>query len=667
MHPSVTSTHILRLPLRWAGQFTFRPLVLAAVLTTVLTLGTAAAAHATINPATTIDASPAVIDFGDAAMAADGSGAVVYRKLADGIPHVFVARFTRQRWYPSIRVDQESPFAASVPRIAAAPGGRLIVVWAQAYATLPNSKLRYRLMSASLAPGASAFGPQLAVDGNVGAGSAIDPSVAITPTGRAYVAYRVVLSDETTSFTALRQGDVLEDVRVGYLDGRTWSPAGVANRNRSVSTRKPSESNAPQIAATPSGNAVVAWQEPDLTTGVAHVYARRVFGGRLGNLLAVSPDRVGEEPIQEDADGIAVAVSTFGSAIVGFRVAAPASAGPDGQAQLMVNTLPLEIDDAGARFQGARAIGAARGGQLGVPAVSLDDDNDFRVAFGAAGGVQLVTGGLDRDPGSAQLGTMPAADEIVTTIDPSGGGTAAWPAVDATGGPAVAVRQDFPTGAFQTAIVGASRSGPINGMRLGSSGRGDALVGFGQGATGSVQIAAAIVKAPPADFILRTPDGWVTPRRARIGWEKPVSAFGGLTYDVAVDGIVRQRGHRGLGARLDPRGLDDGAHDVQVIATDGAGQQTATVVRSVKIDVLPPTATVRRTRGRGAVLVTVSDAASRVRAAATRISFGDGTPPATGRARARHVYARPGRHQVRVVARDRVGHVATIELIARVR
>ncbi|MDO8188660.1 PKD domain-containing protein [Conexibacter sp. JD483] len=643
-------------------------LIAAAVLTLVLTRGVDPAG-AVITPATTIDASRDVVDFGDAAMAPDGTGAVVYRRLVGGVPHVFAARWSRSRWFAPVRVDGDSPYAASSPRIAAASGGRLLAVWTEAYATLSDGSVRYRLSSASLDPGASGFNPLLVVDGNVRAGNAIDPSVSITPTGRAFVAYRVVLGDQTTTaYTPLRDGDVLGEIRVAFLDGRTWSSAGVVNRNRSATMRKPNEQNGPQIAATPGGNAVVAWQEPDITSGVAHVYARRVFGARLGDVLAVSPDRTGDQPIAEDSDGIAVAVSPFGSAVVGFRVAAPASGGSTAAAQVMINRLPLEIEDGGARFTGARTIGSAPGGQLGLPAVALDGEDDFRAVFSSGPAITLVTGGQDSDPVAGQLGATPQQGSVAAAIDPSGGGTTAWASTDALGGPAVAVRQDFASGAFQTATVGADRSGPVNGLNLGSSGLGDAIVGFGQGGDGDVQIAATVVNAPPAEFLLRGPDGWVQPRRARVAWDRPVSVTGGLSYELAVDGIVRTRGLRRTRVTLDPRGLDDGAHQVQVIATDRSGQQTATSERRVRVDRTPPTAKVTRVRGkRRTVTVTAVDAASRVRAAATTIAWGDGTAATRGRARAQHSYARPGRYRIVVGARDRVGLTAKIGLEVTVR
>jgi len=652
-----------RRSLREHGRALRCTVLLAAVLTAMLTVPVDPA-RATIATAQTVDGGPGVVDFGGVAMAPDGTGGIVYRKLVDGVPHVFAARFTRaQRWSDPIRVDGGAPHAAATPRVAAASGGQLLVVWTQAYASLADGTIRNRLMSARLGVGASSFGPALVLDADVREGVAVDPSIAITPTGRAFAAYRVVTGDQTNaSYVPLRPGDVLADVRVAYLDGRTWTSLGAVNRNRAATMRKPSDANAPRIAATPTGNAVVAWQEPDVTSGVARIYARRVFGGRLGNLLAVSPETEGDRTVGEDADGIDVAVSRLGSSVVAFR--REAGRAGDGRDQLLLNSLPVETDELGWRFSGARTVATAAPGRLGVPAAAIDEDDDYRVAFGADGAVRLLTGGNDAPPSVADVGGAVAADRapIAVTIDPSGGGTAAWAARDASGGPAVAIRQDFPSGAFQTAIVGAARSGPVGTIALGGSGLGDALVGFAQGAPGAVQVAAAVVKAPPATFVLRVPSGWVSPARARVGWERPVSAFGGLRYDVAIDGIVRLRDRRGLSTRLDRRGLDDGRHEVQAIARDGAGQQTATSVLTIRVDGDPPTATVRAVRGRRRTIsVAVSDGAgSGVRAGATTISFGDGARAVRGRASARHVYGRAGTYRVVVTTRDRAGRRARI-------
>ena len=62
-------------------------------------LAPASAAEAVITPPTVIDG-PSVdgIVLGDVAMAADGTGGLVYTKTVDGKPHVFASRYDGSSW-----------------------------------------------------------------------------------------------------------------------------------------------------------------------------------------------------------------------------------------------------------------------------------------------------------------------------------------------------------------------------------------------------------------------------------------------------------------------------------------------------------------------------------------------------------------------------------------
>ena len=93
-------------------------------------------AEAVILPAVTIDGpSEDIVGFGGVAMAEDGTGGVVYLKRVQGVAHVFVSRYAEGHWLAPIRVEAKQPFAASWPRIGAADGGELVVVWATPFAT----------------------------------------------------------------------------------------------------------------------------------------------------------------------------------------------------------------------------------------------------------------------------------------------------------------------------------------------------------------------------------------------------------------------------------------------------------------------------------------------------------------------------------------------------
>jgi hypothetical protein len=248
-----------------------------------------------------------------------------------------------------------------------------------------------------------------------------------------------------------------------------------------------------------------------------------------------------------------------------------------------------------------------------------------------------------------------AEERVANSVNPAGGGVAVWIGASARG-QVVDARQDFKGGGWQLAELAAPISGTIGPGPpvLGASSQGDALIAFAQGPPGQLQVMATAAKSPPGQFIATTPIGWVSGGSATVSWEVPEEAFGSTSYAVLVDGRVRLHGLTGLSARLDSRGLGDGIHHVQVLATDSLGQQTMTQPAELKVDANPPEVSVRRLGGHR-VLVRVFDRASGAVAGRTWIAFGDGAR-ATHRLRARHTYGRSGRYVIVVRSRDRVGH-----------
>ena len=295
----------------------------AAILAAAVAVPTARAA---LVPAGLIDGpSATIIDVDGAAMAPDGSGGIVYRKLVAGQPHVFVSRFLNGAFQPPVQADGGQSFAATFPVIAAGDGGRLLVVWAEPYAVYgAGGEVRYQLMSSELQPGAGQFSPAEQIDPkDIGDGTAAFPSLAMAPNGKAYVAYRVV-TNGLQGFTSppLRAGDEPIAVRVARYNGAglPWSSIGTLNSHPELTMRHPSASNAPVIGVSLSGSAVLLWQEPN-ASGVAQIFARRIFPGRLGNPLQVSPEKsAGGRPITAEADAPAMAVNVFGEARIAYPV-----------------------------------------------------------------------------------------------------------------------------------------------------------------------------------------------------------------------------------------------------------------------------------------------------------------------------------------------------------
>ena len=172
------------------------PLLVFTLVVVVLSVHTEQA-RAVILPASTIDGpNENIVGFGGVAMAEDGTGGLVYLKRVNGIPHVFVSPYAEGHWLAPIQVDLcrvtsstgegehcEEPFAASWPRIGAANGGELVVVWATPFAT-ENSRPVDELLGATLGPGSSKFSPAILIDPDIEDGTGTSPDLAMSSTVR---------------------------------------------------------------------------------------------------------------------------------------------------------------------------------------------------------------------------------------------------------------------------------------------------------------------------------------------------------------------------------------------------------------------------------------------------------------------------------------------------
>jgi PKD domain len=636
-------------------------------------LGSAGPARALITPPVTLDGpSSAISGFGGVAMASDGSGGLVYVKTVEGAPHVFACRLLHGSWSAPIRVDAEMPYEASQPAIAAGPGGELLVVWVTQVATL-KSGIRYGLYSAQLSAGSGVFAPALPVDANVGEGKGVNPSLAATAPSKAIVAYRVVtdsrLGESESPIVALRPGDVAADIRVARFNGERWSNLGAVNRSSESSMRPPSATNGPQVGAGATGQAVVAWQEPD-QTGTARIWMRRIFGSTPGQVLEASPTSWEGHPVSADADAFSLSVTPYAMARVVFRIARTAGSALAGR--LLVNTLPSNFSPTAGVLAGAElADGKGFAGTVGPPDVALAEDGSrnttTRLAFLAGTRLRQMTGTGEGGLSPVAIPGEPRASaggEAVVAANPAGGGLIAYPALDSSGLAAVAVRQEYPSGAVQTGLLSGARSGPVSGLAIGRSGSGDGLIGFLQGEPGRREIVAERVTAPPAAFSLKVPKGWVRPRQAKLEWGAAQSAVGGVRYTVLLEGRAVRRGLRRLRYRPRPGQLGNGALRTRILATDALGQQILTAPKPLKVDGQAPLV---RVRAHGAaVAIKVRDGGSGLAPKATRVGFGDGSAAAAG-AGFRHRYQQPGRYELTVKARDEVGNRVLRRFRVRVR
>jgi hypothetical protein len=652
-----------------------RRLGAAALVIALLGLGVALRAEpseAVVLPAVTIDGpSEEIVGFGGIAMAEDGTGGLVYLKRVDGVAHVFVARYVEGHWLAPVRVDTSNPYAASWPRIGAANGGELVVVWATPFATQGAHPVD-ELLSSTLGPGASIFGPPMIVDPNIRAGTGTSPALAMSPSGQADVVYRVLdnVEGERSSVTQLHPGDVAEDVRVAHFDGERWSLLGAINRDSGIAMRPPTTQNAPAIAIGPTGNAIVVWQEPDIDA-VARIWARRIFGSTLDYVMPVSATSLAGAPISQDADAPAVSISRLGQAEVAYRQATGAGSPLPGP-RIFLNTLPDGESLSGAEFEGANVVDSAvpggAGATVGPPSIDSDEKQDLRLLYDANGTPRVIEG-TDRGlSGVLSLGPPFAGSEpsVVSVMNQAGGGISAWPSADSAGRAVVAVREDFPSGAVQTGLISGGAGGEVGELGVGRSGLGDGLVAFRQGQFGDAAIVAAQVTAPPVRFVVTLPKGWLKPSQAIVSWLPAESANGPLRYAVVLDGRRQSTPSGAYSLRLDAHALGNGTHSVQVLATDIFGQSTLTPASTIKVDSGSAQLKLTRIHGDHGVKLRLSDANSGLAKKTIKIDFGDGRH-ANGRKSQVHQYSRAGVYQIVVKLKDKLGNSQTIRRSVSIR
>ncbi len=633
----------------------------------VALLACAPPARAEISSVAPIDGPSAeIVDFGGAAMAADGSGGIVYRKRVEGRIHIFAAQYAGGRWGAPQRVDAGETFDSSFPAIAAGEGGRLVVVWANHYSSTADG-----LFSATIDPGSAGFQPPVPVDLNIGQATGTYPSVAMDLAGQALVVYRVVTAVSGPSTPNIPPGYVLADIRMARFDGQYWSSFGVPlERNPAQPVLQPTAANSPEVAIDLTGQGLIAWQEPD-DSFVNRVYARRIFGMTPGNLLQVSPSTFNGHPLNGPADELSLDVAGFGQGAVAWRQQ-PAPGSGFAHARVFEAEIPSSFDPHGSVFAAAKTLDGPAGADgpsasLGPLSMAVDGKGGFDAGYGS-GDQSFDAGGSATGiakPVRLDSGSEVPGDPVLTRAD-DGALAAAWK-VQVGGSGAVAVLERRADGTPNRALVAAPHGGAVHQLAAGGSHRGDAIFGFLQGDGSNAQIAAVVVRAPPGEFVTSAPSGWVTAPRFPLQWEVPLAGAGHIAYSILVDDQEVAEEVSGDEYTLTRGQLADGIHTVQVEATDSLGQVVDSVPATVKVDRTPPHARVRVLGS--AVRVTVIDGArgqcSGVRSGSVRVKFGDG---ASGRGRIvfKHSYAHAGSYTIVVSASDNAGNKRTVRRRVRV-
>jgi hypothetical protein len=633
----------------------------AAGLTALLLLliGFPSAAGARVNAADTIAGpDPAIVELGGVAMAEDGTGGVVYRRFEGGYARIYAARFDGARWHPPQRVDAGHAFNSAWPRIAAASGGRLAVIWTQ-----DGGDGLDGLWSAVMPRGASTFKAPTIVDFSIGEDRAVHPSLVLTPGGSGLLVYRAI---ESFADPNLPPGYVRGTIRLARFDGARWQRIGTpANRNPAAPLPAPTAENAPRVALDAGGNGVVAWQEPD-DGFVDRIWARRIFGSRLGFTLQASPPELAGG--RAGADQLALAEDALGRAVVAFRQL-PDPADRNAQPRLYTNQLDESSAETAGRFGGAvEADGGPDGSMPHAPSVALGGREDVLLGFARGGGAHVALRSGAGPLTARGSGGALAAPAPVVTSGIEGRGVLAYATGEAGG--RVVVQQLQRTAQSTTLAVGGSGGGPIRELAIAGSGRGDALVAFAQGEDNRRQIAVATVDAAPAPFALTLPVGWTRQARPAFSWERARDVLGPVRYTVQI-GRRRVARTSGTRLRLSEGTLRQGRHNIKVLAVDAAGQTTAAHPDWYRLDRLPPQVRLARKRG-GRVTLRIFDPGRKQRVSgpgpqSSSIGWGDGRSSDAVTRKAAHRYKKPGRYRVVVRAVDRAGNRAVERFSVRVR
>jgi hypothetical protein len=627
----------------------------------LMLLACVSSARAEISPVTPIDGpSQEIVEFGGAAMAPDGTGGIVYRKRVEGRAHIFVARYAGGKWEAPQRVDAGEQFESSFPAIAAGEGGRLEAVWANHYSSTTDG-----LFSATMDPGSSGFQPPVPVDLNIGEATSTYPSIAMNGAGQALVVYRVITAVSGPSTPNIPPGYVQDEIRMARFDGQYWSTFGEPlNRDVAQPVPQPTAANSPQVAIDLTGQGLVAWQEPD-DNFINRIYARRIFGMVPGDLLDVSPTTFNGHPLGGAADELAVDVGGFGEGAVAWRQE-PSSGSGFTHARVFEAEIPSSFSPKGSAFGSAKAVEGPAAGEgsseaIGPLSVAVDGKGDFDVGYGV-GNQSFDGNGTESAVGTPirlDSGSEVPGDPVLTRAE-DGALAAAWK-VQIGGSGAVAVLERRADGTPNRALVSAPHGGAVHALDIGGSGHGDAIFGFLQGDGANTQIAAVVVRAPPGEFVMDVPNGWVTSPRIPLQWEVPLAGAGTITYSVLVDDQEVAENITADEYALSRSQITSGVHTIQVQATDSLGQVVDSEPATLEVDYTPPRVRVS-VRGES-VTVRVTDEpkgeSSGVKKGSVKVNFGDGGS-AHGRATLRHAYSHAGSYTIVVSASDNAANKTTV-------
>jgi hypothetical protein len=599
-------------------------------------LAAAPPAGAAVAPPVTIDGpSPAIVSLDAVALAQDGSGAVVYRKISGGVAHLFAARETAGAWGVPAQVDGGLTAGASASAAAVSNGGRLAVVWISGGT----------LYGAVHAAGGSGFSAPQAIAAATGT-----PALGMGVSGTAYVAY-------------LAPAGSASNVEVARLDRISTSFA-VLSGALNAAPFTPASTGGPSIAVSADATAVVAWAQPQAGAGT-HVFVRRASGAGPSPVLDDATVATLGGVAGGSADSPAVGVAYDSSyAWVAFREAF-------GAVSRVVVTGLLGDELTTPTFADSLGVGAATSSAL-APSLAVNG-NDAGLLAGEltpSNGLSVATLGTPGAPPGWSPGTVvnstpdSVAPAPVAALSANGNGVVAY---SPSAGALDAERFAAGTAGAPSPLASAALAPvvPADGLRAGADDNGDLVVGFVAGPPTALSVVVQPIVVAPSSPRATGTQLWIANKRPVLRWQASTDSWAPPTYSVYID--ERRIATTTTTSYAVPADLRDGRHSWKVVAIDPLGQQASSVTRKLLIDGAQPVVRVRvggaRHVGTPLLFTVAASALSGVRRVA--VDYGDGhagsAPSST------HAYTSTGRYTVTVTVTDRAGVSAVLHAHVTIR
>ncbi|HWE32307.1 MAG TPA: hypothetical protein VG410_02415 [Solirubrobacteraceae bacterium] len=589
--------------------------------------------------------SPAIQALTGMSVARDGSGGLVYVKTVGGVAHVFVSQLAFGSFAAPVEVDSQLPGASSAPVIGAGPGGLLVIAFI-------NGGQLYEVTGTAEPARFSA--PRALFAG------AINPAVAVTPLGKAYVA-----------FTSTAGG--VAQVRAAYYFAGRWGVESSA-LNANAAENAGAGTGAPAVAASGDGVAIVTWGE------AGHVYLRRVWG--LAPSTAVYQADVPSLQASSEVSADQPQIATGGdSSYVDVAFQETFTNGSQQNSGVLLRRLRASVWDP---VDLVDVLAPPSSSSAAAPRISATDDGIGIVTAAQSDTGQLWAATLTNDGGfggAQQLDSYPNSGAPYAAPVDSGfkSGLVAWqftPAPLAT--PEIVARFYDGTSFSPEQVISPANLGPTDaalGLAVGADFNVDVAVGWVQGAAGAREIVVDQLYQPPGGFSVTPKFRYVRSTQPTLQWSAPPHELWAPLYELIIDGNVAAR--TAATAIRPPAALTQGPHTWSVEAVNGGGLTSTTKSATVFVDTIPPAVSYKLS-GRlqaGSELhlsVSYSDTPPGLPASdgsgvnLVTVDWGDGSKYTIAHGKY-HAYKLAGRYRLTIAVTDRAGNVTKQTQIVQIR